>query len=1659
MKPSIRWIGGVILGWVVLPALLGYAQAEPLALAGPKPSARVALKSDPASCNLPPELLSRLAELRGSLPPDGLVGARVAAFPPQRTGPTLLPRPASPPTATRKAPSLVTALGGLPLGFIENQGQVDPQVKFYLRQGGHTLWLTPAGLVFDLAKAKPAAGQIESDPSPLPRAKFGPYQPTNTEWERLVFAQDFVGANPGLAMEARRPQPGTYNFFTSPDPVRWRTKVRAYREVLYREVWGGIDLKLSGNGRDLEQEFIVKPGGDPGRIQVAYRGIEGLRVASDGSLLIKTAFGKLRESQPRIYQEIDGKRVEVAGRFKLLSETAYTFEVGPYQQQYALVIDPTLVYSTYLGGSQGGFFGIDQGNGIAVDARGNAYVTGLAGSTDFPTMVPFQATLGGQQSAFITKLNATGSALIYSTFLGVLTMGNAIAVDARGAAYVTGWVQVLSGGTVPTTPGVAEPDPRINSSAFVTKLSPDGSSLEYSTYSHLTSSDQGLGIAVDADGNAYVTGDTNLGGGLAWARKLNPTGTAFLYSTFIAGADLSFGHLPRRTQSFGIALDGAGNAYVAGSTTSPDFPTTPGAFQQSGPGSLGSTQLGAFVMKLGPTGTPVYSTLLAGNVQDEAFGIAVDLAGHAYVTGYTFSTNFPTTPGAFQTTKKPSTDVFVTKLKPDGSGLVYSTLLGGVGSDFARGIAVDGTGNAHITGFTSSVDLPLTPDAFQPVQPGVSSVDAFLTKFNASGSALIYSTYLGATPITAAREDSAFAVALDTIGDAYITGFTDPHGAFPTTTPPGSPPPFQSDSTGTVDAFVAKFSTGTPTILSISTILPSAGGDTGTATAFIHGTGFVEGATVKLARAGEDDIVGDPVAVAADGRTVSATFDLTGKTRGAWNVVVTNPDTASATLPEAFTIEEGRAPQVWVDIIGRDTILARRPQTFYIVYGNRGNVDVLGVPLYIGGIPRDAVVTVGSGVLPPPLPSLAEPIDLSFMPGLVETNEGILIPLLIPGISPGFTGVLKIQVTVPSLEAFTLRAWAGPSIFGSPEFNAATSECLIEAIKVLADFLLKKAVPTLGEAILPTECAKAIVEGLLRRGTQVALLLQEVVIKHEANLADFLVRFLAALADAGISCAVDLVPALKAIKNLKKTVELSLQLKDTVVAMWDLFVTGKCAEAWGFHHPSQIESTLFVRVVAARDPNDKVGSQGTAEPRYLAGEEPLRYSVFFENEATATAPAQEVVITDNLDGAKLDLTTFSLGPLSFGDHQIIPPPGVKQFSADVDLRPDKNLIVRIKAGLDATGRVSWYFGSIDPATNELTEDPLGGFLPPNTDPPKGEGNVVFTVMPKRGLPTGTEIRNKASIVFDLNDPMDTPEWFNTLDNTKPASQVMPLAGTQVSASFPVQWAGTDEHSGILDYTVFVSEDGGPFTPFISNTPDTSATFPGQPGKTYAFFSIARDGAGNMEGAPADPDATTVVVAADTTSPAIVITTPADGAAFTLNATVAANYSCSDKGSGVAACIGTVPSGASIDTATVGPKSFTVNATDVAGNSATLTHQYSVRYNFAGFFAPIDPLPTLNVARPGRTVPIKWQLTDATGNFVSDLASFASLFSTPIACDAAAPSAIMEEVSATGGTVLRYDSTTNQFVFNWQTSSAWTGCRLLQLTLKDGTRHFAKFQFK
>ena len=668
-------------------------------------------------------------------------------------------------------PRVVDSYGKLPLSFEANRGQTAPQVKFLARGPGYTLFLTPDAAVLSLGRQK-----------------------TNA-----VLRMKLQGANAPASVTGADALPGKSNYFIGSDPNQWRTNVPTYGAVKYAAVYPGIDLVYHGNQRLLEYDFLVAPGADPQAIGIRFQGARKLTVNRDGALVIALGGSEVIEPAPVVYQEIAGQRQIVAGRYVLRGRGHVGFSVAEYDRSRPLVIDPTLVYSTFLGCCW-----LNDYAAIAVDGSGNAYVTGEISPSNFPTTPgAFQTTPGGAQDAFVSKLDPAGSALVYSTYIGGNggTTGAGIAVDASGNAYVTGDTDSPN---FPTTPGAFQTtfsgDPNNIVHAFVSKLNATGSALVYSTYLGGSEDDWGYGIAIDASGCAYVTGttgssnfpttpgafQTTYGGNRdAFVTKLNASGSVLVYSTYLGGSD--------GDNAQGIALDASGNAYVVGSTGS-DFPTTPGAFLTTSPG-------GAFVTKLNSAGSAlVYSTYLVGTNSalgsgTYGNGIAVDASGSAYVIGDT-SPNFPTTPGAFQTAYGCT---FVTKLNATGSDLIYSTFLGGSGNGFGNGIAVDASGSAYVTGAIDSSGFPITPGAAQATYGG-GRFDAYLSKLDATGSVLVYSTYLGGS-----GDDLGRGIAVDASGNAYFTGVTESSN-FPTT--PGA---FQTTNTGgnyNYSGFVAKLSLG-----------------------------------------------------------------------------------------------------------------------------------------------------------------------------------------------------------------------------------------------------------------------------------------------------------------------------------------------------------------------------------------------------------------------------------------------------------------------------------------------------------------------------------------------------------------------------------------------------------------------------------------------------------------------------------------------------------------------------------------------------------------------------------------------------------------------------------------------------------------------------------
>jgi len=715
-------------------------------------------------------------------------------------------------------PQAVKAYGQLPLSFEANRGQTDQRVKFLSHGSGYSLFLNGDEAVLALKKPGGSTARDQQLKPAVPSA--GP---------PAVVRMKLVGANAAAKVTGLTELPGKSNYFIGNDPKKWRTNVPNYAKVKYTSVYPGVDLVYYGNQRQLEYDFVVQPGADPRQIALqlvapassrdaAKAKTAALRIDKNGNSVVATEGGEVIFHKPVVYQPAtdNGQWTKdkhfVSGNY-VLKNDRLTFEVASYDKTKPLVIDPTLAYSTYLGGS-----GDDFGSGIAIDPSGNAYVTGGTVSADFPnTGGAFQTTYGGNMDAFVAKLNATGSALLYSTYLGGSGEDFAVgmAIDSAGNAYVTGFTWAFNGPpNFPTTAGAFQTTSS-GISAFVSKLSGSGSALLYSTYLGGSSYASASGISVDASGSAYVTGITQggfpttagafqttyHGGEDSFVSKLNAAGSALIYSTYLGGSSLD--------DVFAIAVDGSGNAYVTGVTGSTDFPTTPGAFQTTY-GGHGN----AFVSKLNASGSALrYSTFLGGRGDpnsgyDAGESIAVDALGNAYITGGTVSSDFPTTPGAFQTIyggtgvlgNPNSGDAFVSNLNVTGSALLYSTYLGGSGSDVGNGIAVDALGNAYVTGFTRSTDFPTTAGALQTTYGG--NGDAFVSKLNASGSALLYSTYLGGSKT---EENADFGpayggIAIDAAGHAYVAGSTE-SSDFPTTT--GA---FRTTFGGINDAFVSKFS-------------------------------------------------------------------------------------------------------------------------------------------------------------------------------------------------------------------------------------------------------------------------------------------------------------------------------------------------------------------------------------------------------------------------------------------------------------------------------------------------------------------------------------------------------------------------------------------------------------------------------------------------------------------------------------------------------------------------------------------------------------------------------------------------------------------------------------------------------------------------------------
>jgi hypothetical protein len=794
--------------------------------------------------------------------------------------------------ATAAPATTADIYGKLPLTFEANAGQMDAAVRYVSRGNGHTLFLSPAEAALRLRGERGSA----------------------------VVRWRAVGGNRDVRVTGESPLATKSNYFRGNDRSTWRTDVANFAQVRFERVYPGIDLVYHGTQGRLEYDFVVAPKGDPKRIRVAFDGADSMKIAANGDLVLTTAAGDLVQPRPVVYQTVDGKRQLVEGRYAKLGAREIGFTLGKYDRNRELVIDPVLLYSTYAGGSL-----YDSGNAIAIDSSGNAYITGLAESLDYPTVNAIQSSNAYDYEAFVTKINAAGNAIVYSTYLGGNggnEYGQGIAVDSSGNVYVTGGTNStnfpgISGSSFQSTYGGYWRD------AFATKINAAGNAITYSTYLGGSGDDLGSSIAADGSGNAYIGGvtestnfplssalqGTKNGSGDAFLVKLGSTGTA-VYSTYIGGSGGEDGAH--------VETDGSGNAYLSGRTDSTDLPGVTGSVLQP----TKSTGIDGYVLKVNSTGSTIlYATYYGDTGTDDVSTFKVDGSGNLYIAGNSSSTTLPGITGSsIQSSNAGDEESFIAKINSSATAVTWATFFGGTGYDaIARGgLGIDSSANVYVTGVTNSTSFPgVNGTSMQPALNGTS--DAFVTKINAAGTSIVWSTYVGGS-----GDESGYGCAVNTSGTVYITGMTS------STDFPGMAAG-AIDAThngGYGDAFIAKIGNpGNPVITSVS---PTSGraGDSITITGYnfdnYQGTGgqvWLGSKNAATITSWSNNVI---VATVASGSTTGSAFV---KQNGVWSSgvsftvltpVISSVSPTTARAGDQITINgsnfgtSGTAAQVWL---------------------------------------------------------------------------------------------------------------------------------------------------------------------------------------------------------------------------------------------------------------------------------------------------------------------------------------------------------------------------------------------------------------------------------------------------------------------------------------------------------------------------------------------------------------------------------------------------------------------------------------------------------------------------------------------------------------------------------------------------------------------------
>jgi hypothetical protein len=725
---------------------------------------------------------------------------------------------------------LAKSLGRSSIYFIENRGQVAGPARYYLRGSDRTVFVGGDGLTVVLEPKTKTDRGVSAQPPAAPNAAY-------------ALRLEFVGARPDAPVLTEGARGPIVNLLTG-GREHWRTGLPSTSRLVYPDLWPGIDLALIGDAQRIKYELRVKPGADPRRIRLRYRGSEGLHLEPSGELTVATPAGTLRDPSPVSYQEANGSRTTVETRYSLAGPRSGTFgfALAQYDRSRRLVIDPAVfVSASYLGGA-----GEDSASDVAVDSFGAAYITGNTQSSEisFPTGSGFGSipgayrTYSGGRDAFVAKVRPSGAGLEYVTYIGGNgdDTGTGIAVDGAGCAYVAGYTN--NGAQFPVAGGPSTSYHGGANDVFVLKLNPSGTALLYSGFIGGVGDDREPEIALSSSGSAYVTGFTYSdestfptgsgfgalpgadrtynGNGDGFVAKVRPDGSGLVYASYIGGSGEEIG--------YDIGLDAAGNVYIGGDTTSHEdtFPNGSGVGSIPSPNpTFGGGARDAYVVKINAAGTAFSYVAFIGGSAEERYvpGLAVSPQGSAWITGRARSAEdtFPTGQGfgsipGFDRTYNGGEDAFVVKINAAGTAFDYATYLGGSGSEEGQAVAVDSAGNAYVTGQTNSTESTFPDgDGFGSI-PGPDTTynggphDAFLVKLDPSGTSVVYATYIGGPEGSGLYDELGTGVAVDAAGNAYVTGYTTSSSGFPGGNGFGSLPGFDQTFNGSMDAFLVKIS-------------------------------------------------------------------------------------------------------------------------------------------------------------------------------------------------------------------------------------------------------------------------------------------------------------------------------------------------------------------------------------------------------------------------------------------------------------------------------------------------------------------------------------------------------------------------------------------------------------------------------------------------------------------------------------------------------------------------------------------------------------------------------------------------------------------------------------------------------------------------------------